>query len=436
MSAQNKDLSDSANRDFRADPQMNAWLMTGVRPAPLAPLAEPAQLPEPVYPQYPEKCGDVEPDPRYRRKNGGSPYRTRATGTVIRRALRGWLYPYIRSRVLPGDFHPIIAYLFTEYKCNLDCHYCWAFNNKVKGMTEDTARRSIDWLHDTGCRVLALMGGEVLLRPQFVHKVVYYAAKRGFFIYVPTNGRLMRPEVIDRLGDAGVATVNLAVDSVEDRPELPKALEPIRPYFEYLIKKQYVYGFSTFFNINITRINLEDVRRLTEIAYSAGIATDYHINESPMLEQRDFRHHDGNSTFLTEEDWPRVDELVDWLIERNRSGYKMVNSVRRLEDMRAFMRGKVQSWDCRAGQNSIIIRTDGTLAPCFPTYGASFDWGAVGAPRFESTQLADMKQECQRHCFSTLNHTLAHCYNVRRVVKWTLKQAARGFQGTTGAFED
>ena len=40
----------------------------------------------------------------------------------------------MQSRVLPGDFHPIIAYLaylFTEYKCNLDCHYCYSFDNGV-----------------------------------------------------------------------------------------------------------------------------------------------------------------------------------------------------------------------------------------------------------------------------------------------------------------
>lgn len=437
MSLQNQKPSDFANPPaFRADAQMNTMLMTGARPAPLAPLAEPAVLPEPVYPLYPEKCGDVELDPKFLRKEGESPYRTRVSGPVIRRAMRGWLYPYVRSLVMPGEFHPLISFLFTEYKCNLDCHYCWAYNNVVKGMTEDTARRSIDWLHDTGCRVLALMGGEVLLRPQFVHKVVYYAAQKGFFVYVPTNGRLMRHDVIDRLGDAGVATVNLAVDSVEDRKELPKALAPIRPYFDYLIRKQYAYGFNTFFNINITRINLEDVRQLTEIAHDAGIATDYHINESPMLEQRDFRHSNGNSTFIQEEDWPRIDEAVDWLIEKQRSGYKMVNSVKRLHDMKAFMRGKVQCWDCRAGQNSMIIRTDGTLAPCFPTYGASYDWGIAGKPRFQSAQLQAMKQECQRHCFSTLNHTLAYCYNVRRVVKWTLKQSARGFQGATGTFED
>src|SRR6266571_9231639 len=103
------------------------------------------------------------------------------------------------------SFHPIIAYLFTEWKCNLDCHYCWAFDNSVKGMTEDMARRSIDWLHSTTCRVLALMGGEPLLRPEFAHKVVYYAARKGFWVYIGTNGRLLRPEVADRLGDAGVA---------------------------------------------------------------------------------------------------------------------------------------------------------------------------------------------------------------------------------------
>ena len=400
-----------------------------------SPTEAPLSLPVPHFPRYPEKCGYVEPDPKYLPRDG-NPYRPRVNAPIIARALKGWLVPYLGSLVAPGDFHPLISYLFTEWKCNLDCHYCWAFNNRVKGMTEDTARRSIDWLYDTRCRVLALMGGEVLLRPNFAHKVVDYAARKGFWVYVPTNGRLMRTEVIDRLGDAGVATINLAVDSVEDRKELPKALDPIRPYFEYLIKKQYVYGFSVFFNINITRINLDDVRRLTEIAHDVGIATDYHINETPMLDQPHFKHKDGNSTYITKEDWPEVDATIDWLIEKNRSGYKMVNSVRRLEEMKAFMRGKLQEWDCRAGQNSLIIRTDGTLAPCFPMYSASHDWGTAGRPCFEKQQLEQMKAECQPHCFSTLNHNLAYCYNASRAIRWVLKQATNGFQGTTGSFED
>ncbi len=389
-------------------------------------------LPDPVYPQRPQLL-----DENYRssREPYGVPGKRHWTAPLVYRAARGWLFPYEKSRVLPGHFHPIIAYLFTEFKCNIDCHYCWSFDNRVKGMSEDTARRAIDWLHDSGCRVLALMGGEVLLRPAFVHKVVHYAAKKGFWVYVPTNGRLMRPEVIDRLGDAGVAVFNLAVDVVDEKPGLPKALTPIRPYYEHLIKKQYRYGYLVFFNINICRTNTDDVRRLTEIAHGDRIATDYHINESPMMEQPQFGHLDRNGTYITPDDWPEIDALVDWVIAKNRSGYQMVNSVARLSDMKAFMRGKVDPWNCRAGENSLIIRTDGTLAPCFPMYTATYDWGRVGGHRFEPRQLDEMKPVCQRHCFSTLNHNLGYCYNDRRVLRWVAKQAARGFGSGAKSFE-
>jgi MoaA/NifB/PqqE/SkfB family radical SAM enzyme len=413
-----------SNTPFRLDVKLHDLLKTpSTRPA-LAPAAVPKTLPEPVFPQHPELLPEnwSGEDRRWKAPN-------------VYRAMRGWLFPYFKSRILPGEFHPIIAYLFTEWKCNLDCHYCWAFDNRVKGMTEDTARRAIDWLHGTTCRVLALMGGEVLLRPRFVHKVVYYAAKKGFYVYLPTNARLMRPDVIDRIADAGVATVNFAVDAVEEKPGLPKALAPVRSYFDYLIKGQFRYGYTVFFNMNICRTNLEDIRQLTEIAHENGIATDYHINETPMMEQEHFKHMGENSTFIRREDWPKVDELVDWIIEKNKSGYKMVNSVQRLQDMKAFMRGAVQEWNCRAGQNSLIIRTDGTLAPCFPMYSATYDWGTVERPKFDMAQLGAMKAQCQPHCFSTLNHNLAYCYDDARVIRWVLKQARRGFRGVSGSFE-
>src|ERR1035438_2985935 len=330
MELQTEHTSASHHPSFRIDVKLHDLLVdkndrgkTSLLPTP----GERLTLPDPVYPLHPE-LQDI-PDPET------TPEKRTWSGPLIYRAMRGWLFPYLRSRALPGAFHPIVAYLFTEWKCNLDCHYCWAFDNSVKGMTEDTARRSIDWLHDNGCRVLALMGGEPLLRPQFVHRVVYYAARKGFWIYVPTNGRLLRPDVIDRLGDAGVATFNLAVDAVDEKPGLPKALNPIRAHFDHLVKRQYRYGYTVFFNMNICRNNMEDIRELTEIARQHRIATDYHINESPMIEPERFAHADNNVTYITPADWPRVDELVDWLIEKNRSGYKMVNSVQRLNEMRS-----------------------------------------------------------------------------------------------------
>jgi radical SAM protein with 4Fe4S-binding SPASM domain len=232
-----------------------------------------------------------------------------------------------------------------------------------------------------------------------------------------------------------------------------------------------------FFNLNICRNNLEDVRQLTEFAHARRVATDYHINETPMLEQDEhFKHLNDNPTYIRPEDWREVDRLVDWLIEKNRAGYQMVNSVQRLREMKAFMRmasgvdlrktgwngdgansngelqeiigsmdGVVQDgngelhfadWNCRAGQNNVIVRTDGTVAPCFPMYAATYDWGNIDEPKFDSRQLKDMKKTCQRHCFSTLNHNLAYCYNDARVLKWLWQQAKHGFGGGARSFED
>jgi MoaA/NifB/PqqE/SkfB family radical SAM enzyme len=257
---------------FRVDTSLHEILKSGERPNAVQPQGEPQKLPEPVFPQHPEDWEQERSGFTYHYQNG-------------MRAFRRWLVPYMQSRIQVNKFRPLLSYLFTEWKCNLDCHYCWAFNNSVKGMTEDVARRSIDWLHSTGCRVIAIMGGEPLLRPDLIHKVVYYGTKKDFFVYLPTNGRLMRPEVIDRLGDAGVAAINLAVDCVDEKPGLPKALNKIRPYFNHLVEVQRKYGYMVVFNTNICRNNMDDVKLITEIAHDHGISSDVHINETPMIEQ-------------------------------------------------------------------------------------------------------------------------------------------------------
>jgi len=422
--------SQSTITPHRLDTALTQELMDGQRPAlPLLPDGVSEDLPAPVFPSQPSLLW--APDEDYFPQNGKRHW----SAPQIFHAMKGWMFPYFRSRLLPGEFHPIIAYLFNEWKCNLDCNYCWAFDNRVAGMTESVAKRSIDWLHSTTCRVLALMGGEVLLRPQFAHKVIYYAAKKGFWVYLPTNGRLMKPDIIDRVADAGVATVNLAVDAWDVKPGLPKAMVPIRSYFDYLVRKQYKYGYSVFLNINICRNNLEDVRMLTELAHENGIATDYHICESPMMEHEHFKHLEENPVFIRPEDHAPIGDLIDWLIARQNEGWQMANSVQRLAEMKRFMNKELDQWGCRAGLNTVIIRTDGTLAPCFPMYSTNHDWGTIEAPKMHPSQLQQMKCECEKNCFSTLNHIVAFCYNDARVIRWLFKQSLHGFQGVRGNME-
>ena len=185
---------------------------------------------------------------------------------------------------------------------------------------ESVAQRAIDWLHGTPCRVLAPTGGEPLLRPDFVHKVIYYAAKKDFWIYLATNARLLRPEVTDRLADAGIATINFAVDAIKEKPGLPKAFEHVSSNFDYLVRRQYRYGYTVFFNTNICRTNIEDVKQLVEIAHDNGISITFHINEAPMMGKSHFKHLHENDTYIRPEDFPMVDDLLDWADRQTAAG--------------------------------------------------------------------------------------------------------------------
>jgi hypothetical protein len=109
--------SPNASRDltpakFRIDVAIHDLLMNNPQgPAPAADMG--LELPEPVFPQHPELLADPGVDV--------PPEKRQWTAPEIYRKMRGWLFPYIKSRVLPGEFHPITSYLFLEYKCNIDC---------------------------------------------------------------------------------------------------------------------------------------------------------------------------------------------------------------------------------------------------------------------------------------------------------------------------
>ena len=131
------------------------------------------------------------------------------------------------------------------------------------------------------------MGGEPLLRPQFVHKVVNYAAKKGFWIYIATNGRFCVPKWQIVWGTRALpSSISRSIRGTRNLVCQRHSCRS-RKHLEHLLKKQYVYGYMVFFNMNICRNNTQDIRQLTEYAREHRIATDYHINETPMLEQDD-----------------------------------------------------------------------------------------------------------------------------------------------------
>jgi MoaA/NifB/PqqE/SkfB family radical SAM enzyme len=287
-------------------------------------------------------------------------------------------------------------------------------------MTWETAQAAVDWLHSVGCRVLAFMGGEVLLRKDFVLRVSRYASERGFYIYLPTNGVFLDEAFIDAAGDAGVDLFNLAVDCVDPIPGLPKALSRIEDQYRLLLEKSRERDFLVMFNINITPHNADDVEKLTEIAHRDRINCDYHIFEKPQKEMPHFKTDDGRMEFRPESH-ERLVALFDWLLGKYDEGYNIANPREYFVDGKRFIRDEPLEWKCLAGKNTIVIQTDGRLAPCFEFFNDERDWGTIGNPKFDVERLEEMKRTCVPRCLSTCNRGTSYYYRFMPSLEWVGK---------------
>ena len=348
------------------------------------------------------------------------------------RACRSWFIPYVKSRIQPDRFRPLLSFLYTDLNCNLHCRYCYSRNENIEGMTLEVAKDAVNWLQSVGCRVLAYMGGEPLMRKDFLLALTRYAKDKGFFVYLPTNGILMDESFIDDIAKAGISVINLAVDAVDRHKGMPKYLNRIRPQFNYLVRHQKKYRYITFLNINITKYNLKDVKALTKIAHEQGIATDYHINEPPQIEYEHFKH-EQDGAWITEAEFQAVDDLVDWLIRKNMEGYTMVNSVEHLNAMKLFIRRRLSPWSCLAGKSSMIIRLDGSFTPCMELYGTDEDWGNIyDGHKFDTERLIRLKQTCSPKCLSTCNFQVNHySSSLSFSLQWLAKHAYSTFLGVS-----
>lgn len=104
--------------------------------------------------------------------------------------------------------------LMVAQECNMACIYCYGIEGTYGGggmMTEETARRSVDWLirhsGDNKELHLSFFGGEPLLNLPVIHSTVAYAKQVGeqqgktIHFGITTNASLVDEEVIDFLRD-------------------------------------------------------------------------------------------------------------------------------------------------------------------------------------------------------------------------------------------
>jgi hypothetical protein len=155
------------------------------------------------------------------------------------------------------------------------------------------------------------------------------------------------------------------------------------------VEQQKKYGYVLFFNINICRTNIKEVKLLTEIAHQNRIGTDYHLNEPPhvFVGTEHYKHQD-DGLHITAHQFEEVDQLLDWIIEKQRQRWPMVNSIG-TEPSNPW-RGRMQPWDCRAGHSGARFGRTGLSRPA-DMITLDHDWGAL-KPRFEPEELDETRK--------------------------------------------
>jgi radical SAM protein with 4Fe4S-binding SPASM domain len=153
---------------------------------------------------------------------GGKPFGVDVTS--LREAFR---HPYWRkslANVLSGIAQfgvrrpfvagaPFLIVWDITYACNLRCRHCYAGAGKPSPgeLTTVEAKRVIDELHQAGVPLLALSGGEPLVRED-LFELVRYAHEKGFYVALASNGTLITRNIARELKNAGIRFIQISLD--------------------------------------------------------------------------------------------------------------------------------------------------------------------------------------------------------------------------------
>ncbi len=118
--------------------------------------------------------------------------------------------------------NPRLLYLFFELTdaCNLSCLHCGSgcSPEKRQFLPFDWIRKVLDGVaaaYDPKGIMVCLSGGEPMLHPRF-YEIAKYATSLGFYCGITTNATMIDSAGAARLAEAGVQSVSVSLDGLED----------------------------------------------------------------------------------------------------------------------------------------------------------------------------------------------------------------------------
>jgi MoaA/NifB/PqqE/SkfB family radical SAM enzyme len=253
-----------------------------------------------------------------------------------------------------GFNRPFMVMFETTLHCNMKCGYCAIWQNQ---QPEDRAVRQrvfarMDEAAEFGVFAWSFSGGEPLMNPH-VPDFIEYAARRGFYTSMPTNGLALK-----KYAEACVKLdqLEVSIDTL-DRQKFTKrrgidGLPVILAALDHILGLNHQ---TIQINAAVDLDNLEDLPALAKFC-----------EERKLLLHTEAVHNVVRTTWKTE-DVEMENEALDRVADYVAKLKKEYKCVRFYQDYFKFYRndGFTKKFPCRSASHLINMRPDGSIQfPC------------------------------------------------------------------------
>jgi uncharacterized protein len=294
--------------------------------------------------------------------------------------------------------------------CNLCCSYCRARVFENTGEYDDTNPSQIEidphlppelnfnldllygFLQRDPAPTLTFYGGEPLLRPDLIDRIVREAPVQRFMIQ--TNGLLLDrlfPEIINRF-----STILISLDGAERLTDANRGAGTYRKVMEN-INKICRDGYD---HEIIARMTVTENTDIVDAVHWLAENPDYSFSSIHWQLDANFSNDFSHRHFA---DWvnksynPGVLRLLtDWVDHMENEG-EVLRWYPFLDPMEDLLRGHLSLLRCGSGHSNYSIMTDGNIAPCPVMLGMSeYYVGHIKDADPQKLKVIGIKGECEK----------------------------------------
>ncbi len=296
-------------------------------------------------------------------------------------------------------YSPFLVQMVVIRRCNLSCGYCSEFDKTSEPVPFEILEERLEKLKALGTFGISLTGGEPTLHPH-LPRLIQRCRELGFFrTGMISNGFFLRPELIEKLNEAGLQEMQISIDGVRRNETTEKVLNNLR---QRLIALRDYAKFRVTVSGVIGAGPADETEEVIEFARELGF-----IPRVLLV------HDQSGQLKLTSKEANAFQRIVDTLPKNwmDFSGYR-----------KRLVRNGVAPFKCRAGSRYLYIDEFGKVNWCSQTRSV---WSK---PLLEYTP-ADLREQFFTYKRCNQSCTLGCARSASQLDNWRTQPSGTGFTG-------